>query len=104
MTLNKNNIFKELLYIIIKMNYLEYVIEFIITEETEKKTKEIMDIIKEGKCAFNFIKYIDEDDVDNKKKRTFILTSYSNISQMLFHLFNGIEVKYSCYIKSPIMM
>jgi hypothetical protein len=86
------------------MNYLEYVIEFIITEETEKKTKEIMDIIKEGKCAFNFIKYIDEDDVDEKRKRTFILTSYSNISQILFHLFNGIEVKYSCYIKSPIGM
>ena len=86
------------------MNYLEYSVEFTITEETEKKTREIMDLIKEGRCAFNFIKFIDEDIGDDKKKRTFILTSYSNISQLLFKLFNGIEAKYVCHIKSPIGM
>lgn len=86
------------------MNYLEYTIEFTITDETDKKTKEIMDLVKDGKCAFNFIKYIDEDIEDEKRKRTFILTSYSNISQILFKLFHGIEAKYNCYIKSPIGM
>lgn len=86
------------------MNYLEYMIEFQITEETEKKTNEIMEIIKKGNCAFNFIKFIDEEESPDKKKRTFIITSYSNISQILFHLFNGIDAKYNCYIKSPVAM
>ena len=86
------------------MNYLEYTIEFDITEETEKKTNEVMELIKEGKCAFNFIKFVDEETVNDKKKRTFILTSYSNISQLLFKLFHGIEAKYMCHIKSPIAM
>ena len=86
------------------MNYLEYTIEFQINEETEKKTKDIMNVVKEGRCGFNFIKYIDEDDIDDKKKRTFIFTSTSNISQNLFHLFHGIVAKYNCYIKSPVSM
>ena len=86
------------------MNYLEYTIEFIVTEETDKKTNEIMDFIKEGRCAFNFIKFIDEELENDKKQRTFILTSYSNISQLLFKVFNGIEAKYYCHIKSPISM
>ena len=86
------------------MNYLEYTIEFDVTEETEKKTNEVMELIKEGRCAFNFIKFVDEEFDNDKKKRTFILTSYSNISQLLFKLFHGIEAKYICHIKSPYAM
>ena len=86
------------------MNYLEYTIEFDVTEESEKKTTEVMELIKEGRCAFNFIKSIDEEIESDKKKRTFILTSYSNISQLLFKLFHGIEAKYTCHIKSPLAM
>ena len=37
------------------MNYLEYTVEFQINEETEKKTKEVMNVVKEGRCGFNFI-------------------------------------------------
>jgi hypothetical protein len=91
------------------MNYLEYTIEFAITNETEKKTNEVIDMIKEGRCAFNIVKIVDEkmdesNEEDGKKKRTFILTSYTNISQLLFKLFQGIDARYLCYIKSPVAM
>jgi hypothetical protein len=90
------------------MNYLEYTIEFAITDETEKKTNEVIDMIKEGRCAFNIVKIvdekIDESNEDGKKKRTFILTSYTNISQLLFKLFQGIDARYLCYMKSQVAM
>jgi len=91
------------------MNYLEYTIEYAITDEAEKKTKEVIEMIKEGRCAFNIVKIVDEkinesNEEDGKKKRTLILTSYTNISQLLFKLFQGIDARYLCYMKSQVAM
>jgi hypothetical protein len=72
------------------MNYLEYSVEFTITEETEKKTREIMDLIKEGRCAFNFIKFIDEDIGDDKKK----------INTLLSDIINNLNDKYNESMKN----
>lgn len=86
------------------MNFFEYNIEVPINEETERRTEDIINMVKEGICCFNLIKISDEDEGENKKKRIFILTSYSNISQILYKLFNGLSAKFICYNKFPVLM
>lgn len=85
------------------MNFLEYTIEVPINEESDKRTTEIMNLIKEGRCCFNLVRYMDDEEND-KKVRTFIITSYSNITQILYQLFNGLMAKYTCFIKTPVNM
>lgn len=86
------------------MNFFEYIIEVPINEAVEKRTEDILNMIKEGICCFNLHKISDEEISEDKKKRTFILTSYSNIAQFLYKLFNGLQVKFTCYNKFPVLM
>jgi len=68
------------------MNYFEYTVEVEVTEEIEKKTKVIFDMVKDGRSPFNIYKISDEtiegdknkEDAENKMTktiRTFTLTS-----------------------------
>lgn len=86
------------------MNFFEYIVEMPINEETERRTNDIINMVKDGICCFNLNRISDEELSEDKKKRVFILTSYSNISQFLYKLFNGIPVKFTCYNKIPIYM
>lgn len=85
------------------MNYFEYTIEVEITEDVEKKTKLLFDMIKEGRNPFYLHKISDEED-ENKKIRTFTLTSLSNINQIVLHFFSGNCAKFHCFYKTPVMM
>lgn len=88
------------------MNYFEYTVEVEVTEEIEKKTEFILNMIKEGKNPFNLYKISDEtlDGEEKKKIRTFTLTSLSNINQIVLQYFSGHCAKYYCFYKSPVMM
>jgi len=88
------------------MNYFEYTIEVEVTEDIEKKTKQLFDMIKDGRSPFNLYKLSDETlDGDEKKKiRTFTLTSITNINQIVLHYFSGNCAKFYCFYKSPVLM
>jgi hypothetical protein len=89
------------------MNYFEYTVEVELTEEIEKKSKELIDAIKTGKCILNIHKISDETFEEGEKKkivRTFTLTSLTNINQVILHFFKGYCATYHCYYKTPVMM
>jgi hypothetical protein len=88
------------------MNYFEYTVEVEVTEDVEKKTKQLFDMIKDGRSPFNLYKLSDETlDGDEKKKiRTFTLTSITNINQIVLHYFSGNCAKFYCFYKSPVLM
>ena len=88
------------------MNYFEYTIEVEVTEDIEKKTKLLFDMIKDGRNPFYLQKMSDEkvDGDENKKIRTFTLTSLSNIHHIILHFFSGNCAKYHCFYKTPVMM
>jgi hypothetical protein len=88
------------------MNYFEYTVEVEVTEDIEKKTKQLFDMIKDGRSPFNLYKLSDETlDGDEKKKiRTFTLTSITNINQIVLHYFSGNCAKFYCFYKSPVLM
>jgi hypothetical protein len=41
---------------------------------------------------------------ENKKIRTFTLTSLSNINPIVLHYFSGNCAKFYCFYKTPVMM
>jgi hypothetical protein len=89
------------------MNYFEYTVEVELTEEIEKKTKELFETIKTGRCVLNIQKISDETFEEGEKKkivRTFTLTSLTNINQVILHFFNGHRATFYCYYKTPVMM
>lgn len=87
------------------MNHFEYTVVIDITkEEIEKKTDSLFEIIKEGKVHFNFIKMIDEKDFNEKKIRTFVLTSFNNISPIIFNFFRDTNANFYCSYKTPLSM
>jgi hypothetical protein len=88
------------------MNYFEYTVEVEVTEDIEKKTKQLFDMIKDGRSPFNLYKLSDETlDGDEKKKiRTFTLTSITNINHIVLHYFSGNCAKFYCFYKSPVLM
>jgi hypothetical protein len=89
------------------MNYFEYTVEVELTEEIEKKTKELFDAIKTGKCILNIYKISDEPFEEGDKKkivRTFTLTSLTNINHIILQFFNGHTATYYCYYKTQVIM
>jgi hypothetical protein len=84
------------------MNHFEYSIDVIVNEDVEKKTTEIIDMVKLGRSPFNLYKIIDEPGNDDKdpKKRTFIILSYSNIHTYIYQLFYGTAAKINCCFKT----
>jgi hypothetical protein len=88
------------------MNYFEYTVEVEVTEDVEKKTKQLFDMIKEGRSPFNLFKLSDEvlESDEKKKIRTFTLTSLSNINPIVLHYFSGNCAKFYCFYKTPVMM
>ena len=88
------------------MNYFEYTVEVEVTEEVEKKTKYLFDMIKNGTNPFYLCKITDEiiEDDENKKIRTFTLTSLSNINHIIINFFREYCAKFHCFYKTPVMM
>ena len=88
------------------MNYFEYTVEVEVTDEIEKKTKQIFEMIKDGRSPFNIYKLSDEkiEGDENKKIRVFTLTSLSNISQYVLQFFSGDCAKFLCFHKTPVIM
>jgi hypothetical protein len=97
------------------MNYFEYTVEVEVTEEIEKKTKVIFDMVKDGRSPFNIYKISDEpiegdknkEDSENKMTktiRTFTLTSLSNINGIVLQFFRGDCAKFLCFYKTPVIM
>jgi hypothetical protein len=97
------------------MNYFEYTVEVEVTEEIEKKTKVIFDMVKDGRSPFNIYKISDEtiegdknkEDAENKMTktiRTFTLTSLSNINAIVLQFFRGDCAKFLCFYKTPVIM
>ena len=97
------------------MNYFEYTVEVEVTEEIEKKTKVLFDMVKEGRSPFNIYKISDEtiegdknkEDAENKMTktiRTFTLTSLSNINAIVLQFFRGDCAKFLCFYKTPVIM
>jgi|688.fasta_scaffold00882_39 hypothetical protein len=97
------------------MNYFEYTVEVEVTEEIEKKTKVIFDMVKDGRSPFNIYKISDEpiesdknkEDTENKTPktiRTFTLTSLSNINGIVLQFFSGDCAKFLCFYKTPVIM
>jgi hypothetical protein len=41
---------------------------------------------------------------ENKKIRTFTLTSLSNINNIVIHFFSGNCAKFHCFYKTPVLM
>ena len=85
------------------MNYFEYIIDVPVTEEVETKTNSIIGMIKQGNVPFNLYKIIDEGE-NEKKHRTFIITSLYNIHNIISQLFIGTSPIYQCYYKSRVSM
>jgi hypothetical protein len=97
------------------MNYFEYTVEVEVTDEIEKKTKVIFDMVKDGRSPFNIYKISDEsfegdknkDENENKTTkiiRTFTLTSLSNINAIVLQFFRGDCAKFLCFYKTPVIM
>ena len=88
------------------MNYFEYTVEVEVSEDVEKKTKNLFDMIKDGRNPFYLCKMADEiiEGDENKKIRTFTLTSLSNINHIILHFFSGNCAKFHCFYKTPVMM
>ena len=92
------------------MNYFEYTVEVEVTEEIEKKTKVLFDMVKEGRSPFNIYKISDEtiegekENKTNKTIRTFTLTSLSNINSVVLQFFRGDCAKFLCFYKTPVIM
>jgi hypothetical protein len=88
------------------MNYFEYTVEVEVTEDVEKKTKNLFDMIKDGRNPFYLYKMVDEiiEGDENKKNRTFTLTSLSNINNIVIHFFSGNCAKFHCFYKTPVLM
>lgn len=86
------------------MNFFEYTIEVPINEETERRTEDIINMVKDGICCFNLNKIIDEKDEKDNNKRVFILIAHTNISPILYNLFNGLKAKFLCYNKTLVLM
>jgi hypothetical protein len=86
------------------MNYFEYTVEVEVTEDLEKKTKILFDMIKDGRNPFYLYKMSDETIDENKKIRTFTLTSLSNINQIIINFFSGNCAKFHCFYKTPVIM
>jgi hypothetical protein len=88
------------------MNYFEYTVEVEVTEDVEKKTKYLFDMIKDGRNPFYLYKMVDEiiEGDENKKIRTFTLTSLSNINNIVIHFFSGNCAKFHCFYKTPVLM
>jgi hypothetical protein len=90
------------------MNYFEYTVEVEVTDDIEKKTKQLFDMIKDGRNPFYLQKFtdnkIDEDENKTKTIRTFILTSSSNINHIILHYFSGNCAKFHCFYKTHVMM
>ena len=97
------------------MNYFEYTVEVEVTDEIEKKTKVLFDMVKDGRSPFNIYKISDEpiegdknkDETDNKTTktiRTFTLTSLSNINAIVLQFFRGDCAKFLCFYKTPVIM
>jgi len=81
------------------MNHFEYTVEVPVTEAVEKATNDIYNSIKEGRCLFNLCKVVDEGD-DDKKTRTFVITSPANIHHIIHPMFSNYGMKVQCYFKS----
>jgi hypothetical protein len=86
------------------MNYFEYTVEVEVTEDLEKKTKILFDMIKDGRNPFYLYKMSDETIDENKKIRTFTLTSLSNINHIIINFFSGNCAKFHCFYKTPVIM
>jgi hypothetical protein len=88
------------------MNYFEYTVEVEVTEDIEKKTKNLFEMIKTGRSPFNLYKLSDEtlEGDENKKIRTFTLTSFTNINHIILNYFSGNSAKFYCFYKSPVLM
>ena len=86
------------------MNYFEYTVEVEVTEDLEKKTKILFDMIKDGRNPFYLYKMSDETIDENKKIRTFTLTSLYNINQIIINFFSGNCAKFHCFYKTPVIM
>ena len=86
------------------MNYFEYTVEVEVTEDVEKKTKYLFDMIKDGRNPFYLYKMSDETIDENKKIRTFTLTSLSNINHIIINFFSGNCAKFHCFYKTPVIM
>jgi hypothetical protein len=90
-------------------------VEVEVTDEIEKKTKVIFDMVKDGRSPFNIYKISDEtiegdknkDETENKTNkiiRTFTLTSLSNINTIVLQFFRGDCAKFLCFYKTPVIM
>lgn len=97
------------------MHYFEYTVEVEVTDEIEKKTKVLFDMVKDGRSPFNIYKISDEpiecdknkDETENKKNkiiRTFTLTSLSNINAIVLQFFRDDCAKFLCFYKTPVIM
>ena len=85
------------------MNHFEYTIEVPIDETSEKITLNIQELITKGLSPFNLQRWTD-DDFEDKKTRTIIITSGFNIHQLVFDLFKGTNAKFRCYYKTVVFM
>jgi|688.fasta_scaffold1555668_2 hypothetical protein len=85
------------------MNFFEYTIELPVDETTETITNNIQNMITKGLCPFNLHKWTD-DDYDDKKTRTIVITSLYNIHQIIYDLFKGVNAKYRCFYRTHVYM
>jgi|UniRef100_A0A6C0LJE2 hypothetical protein len=83
------------------MNHFEYLVELPVSEDVERVTNDIYNMIKEGRCPFSLSKVVDEGEGD-KKRRLFVITSPVNIHHIVHPMFYKFDMKVLCYFKTPV--
>ena len=80
------------------MSHFEYTVFGELTQSFEDQTKNIVTMVNNGGSPFFLQKYYDEE-VEGKKNRTIVLTSYMNMVQHILNLFSGSKVNLQAYHK-----
>jgi hypothetical protein len=83
------------------MNHFEYIVEVPVSDDVERVTNDIYNLLKEGRCPFNLCKVVDEVEGD-KKKRVYVITSPVNIHHIIHPMFYKFDMKVQCYFKTPV--
>ena len=83
------------------MNHFEYLVELPVSEDVERVTTDIYNMIKEGRCPFSLSKVVDEGEGD-KKRCLFVITSPVNIHHIVHPMFYKFDMKVLCYFKTPV--
>jgi len=85
------------------MSYFEYTITGELTPEYDEKTKVFLERITNGTAFYNLSKYWDEEVTSEKKNRTIVLTTPTNMWIYLYDMIKGLNLSLVGHYKQRII-